>query len=382
MTRLDPSSKLQKLLDEFASGRGGRLDLGPHSYEVEAPLRVSGKSTTVDGGAHGFSDSPNAEHESQSGSVLHCAEDGFHIGNHDPALVPDRHKLGGINLRNLYLWGSGSQGESRAIVIDHDIDQSRFENVHIGNFGSGLVSKSVMDAPTIRGLDIIHCGFGMSVEALSVYVRLTDSVICDNDESGLVVDAVSGSFGWIVANCIVVRNGRAPTRTKLPCNISWGGNGSTLVNNVIQDAGHHFYNEAVHGDPEAYAPASGLIIEGNENIVAMNQFQDHRTGPAIIVRGRGNRLVANGFRANSMDIVIEPSAHDSVIEQRGDVQVSDQGIRTVINNLAYNHGDPDRSGEWGDAAKWDGLTVHDLDAGITWIYGTRFNCGRIAVSKE
>jgi len=370
---------IQALLDRLATGRGGKLCLPPVKFRLPVSLRIRSKSISIDGGANGFSNSPNAEHESQTGSVLKCAGDGFLIGNHDPALVSaGAHKLGGINLRDLYLWGPGSSSAARAFVIDHDIDQSQISNVHIGNFGWGWLAESVMDAVTILDLDVIHCRTGMEVRALSVYVRLCSCIFCDNDGAGLIVRSEGRSFGWVISDCVIIRNARV-AGTEEACNILFGADESTITGNIIQDAGHHFYNQAVLGQSDVFAPASGLVLTGARNLITANQFQEHCTGPAIVVRGRNNQLLNNVFRGNQTDIVVEAEAQDTVIVQHGKLKIVDRGVRTVVNNVGGNQGDPDHAGDWRDIPKWDGLILHNTVGGTTWIYGSTFPGGRIAM---
>jgi hypothetical protein len=367
---------LQKTLDNFAAGRGGHLALEARKYTLEAPLRIHGKSISIDGGANGFSNSPNAEHESETGSELCSVGDALYIGNHDPELVQNySHKLGAINLRNLYFWGPGADTPACAICVDHDIDQNQYENIHIGNYGCGFRADSILDAPTIRGLDIIHCRTGVEINALTVYVRLLAGVICDNDGIGIVVKPETKSFGWVISDSIIIRNSRVPTEEG--CNIFWGGNHSNIVNNIIQDAGHDWYGDAVLGNKNARVPADGLILVGDLNVVASNQFEDHVGGCAVVVRGHHNQICDNSFSGNKVDIRIEAGATDTVIVQRTPLIVEDHGTRTTINGVGQNAGDPEVCGEWKEAAKSEGLILHDKLSGATYQYSSMFPGGRI-----
>jgi hypothetical protein len=375
---MDNSKTLQSYLDDFASGRGGILTLDPQKYVLDTPLRIYGKSTCINGGANGFSNSPNAEHESLTGSELHSTGDALHIGNHNPEYIRQgMNKLGAINLQDLYLWGPGTDSQTHAIKIDNDIDQSQFNNIHIGNYTWGLYSEAVMDAPTINGLDVIHCQTGVEINALSVYVRFHACVLCDNDGIGLIVQPESGSFGWVISDCIIVRNSRIATDDG--CNILWGGNNSSIVNNVIQDAGHHFYNEAVLGQTDVYVTADGLILPGNNNIISHNQFQDHTKGSAVVIRGNGNQIINNSFSNNHTDIFVDSNATDTVITQQTPFTIKDYGVRTIVNGISRNEGDPDKNGLWSKAVKPEGLILYDIVSGLVYQYSSYFSGGRICL---
>jgi hypothetical protein len=396
---VDDSTAMQALLDNLAAARGGKLRLPARKFRLSQPLRIRSKSISIDGGANGFSNSPAAEHESRTGSEIFAESDAIEIGLHDPADIANAFtKLGALNLRNLYLWGPGVYSGKKAFYFNNHVDQSQFDNIHIGNFQWGMYSDTVLDDPTFSALDIIHClhGIYLSEKSLAAYVKIHNCTIADNDGIGIYIHPDSNSFCCQLMNCVIVRNARTPIQDG--CNVYWGARESIIANNIIHAAGYHFYNEAVLGCQDNHVEAGGLIITGSDNLVTGNQVLDHAMGTGVVISGHRNQIIHNAFTGrigssqgqgsgtealcrNRLDIHILRGARDTTVVQSGQFTLQDEGIRTIVNGTGKNEGDPDAAGDWKDAAKPDGLVIHDFQNEITWMYGQQYPERRIMLHK-
>lgn len=302
-------------------------------------------------------------------------------------------KLGAINFRDLYLWGPGVSSGRKAFYFDHDVDQSQFNNIHMGNYEWALYSDSVLDDPTFAGLDITHCfeGLHLSERSLAAYVKFTNCTIADNDGIGIFIHPLSNSFCCQLTHCVIVRNAR--TKIQDGCNIYWGARESIIANNIIHAAGYHFYNEAVLGQVENHVNADGIVVAGSDNLITGNQILDHALGAGIVIKGNNNKIVHNSFTGrigssrgegggqaaaclNQLDIKIEKGACDTTIVQPAAFSLADEGTRTVVNGLSKNEGDPDLTGDWKGIHKPDGLMIYDFLNDTTWLYGHSFPQGR------
>lgn len=395
----DDSAALQSLLAQLALGRGGKLSLPPQKFRLSTPLRIKSKSISIDGGANGFGNSPCAEDESLTGSEVFAEGNAIEIGLHDPEDIANEFtKLGAINIRDMYFWGSGVYSGQKAFYFDNHVDQTQFNNIHIGNFQWGVYSDTVLDDSTFNGLDILHCyqGIHLSEKSLAAYVKFFNCTVCDNDGIGIYLHPASNSFCCQMTNCVIVRNAR--TEVESGCNIYWGARESIIANNIIHAAGYHFYNEAILGKEGNHVSADGIIIDGSYNLITGNQILDHSTGTAIVVKGSNNQIIHNSFTgregsshgggnavapicSNKLDIHVQPGASDTTIIQQGTFTWIDEGKRTIVNGVSHNEGDPDYSGEWAGENKPDGLMIHDTLRQNTWLYGQCFLKGRISIGK-
>jgi len=393
----DDSGAFQALLDHFSSGRGGKLNLPPRKFRLVSPLRIKSKSISIDGGANGSSNSPNAEHESQTGSEFFAENNAIEIGFHDPSDISNTFtKLGAINLRNLYFWGPGMYSGKMAFYFDNHVDQSQFNNIHIGNFQWGLYSDTVLDDATLFGLDVIHCSQGIyfSEKSIAAYAKFFNCTIADNDGIGLFIHPKSNSFCCQLTNCVLVRNAR--TAVQDGCNVYWGGREGIIANNIIHAAGYHFYNEAVLGHKDNHVKADGIIVDGSDNLITGNQILDHAMGTGIIVKGSNNKIFNNSFSGrvgsswgggytlasvcrNNLDIHIMKGACDTTIIQHDHFTLIDEGMRTMINGVSKNEGDPESSGNWAGIDKPDSALIYDVINNHTWLFGKSFPKGRIRI---
>lgn len=396
----DDAAPIQALLDSVSRVRGGKLTLPPRRFRLAAPIRIRARSINIDGGAHGFSASPNAEHESQTGSEILAGDNAIEIGlfdADDPANVYTR--LEGLCFRDLYFWGAGVSAGKKAFYFDNHSGQSQFNNVHIGNFQWGLYSDTVLDCPTFDAVDIIHCfhGFYLSERSLAAYARFHNCAICDNDGIGIFIHPASNSFCCQMVNCVIVRNAR--TAVQDGCNVYWGARESIIANNIIHAAGYHFYNDAVLGHKDNHVRADGIIVDGSDNLITGNQILDHAMGTAIVVKGANNKIVNNSFSGrvgsskgggsstapvcrNQLDIHIKPEATDTTITQQGSFSLIDEGVRTTVNGISKNEGDPDREGNWKGISKPHGLMIYDTLNNATYLYAQGLPNGRIEISTN
>jgi hypothetical protein len=396
----DDSAPIQALIDHLSSERGGKLSLPPRKFRLASPVRIYTKSISIDGGANGFGNSPNAEHESLTGSEISSESNAFEIGNDDPGdIARGCHKLGAINFRDIYLWGPGVYTGKKAFYFEKDTDQSQFNNIHIGNFQWGLYSNTVLDNPNFSGLDITHCfqGIHLSAKSLAAYVKFHHCTIADNDGTGIFIHPASNSFCCQLTHCVIVRNAR--TEVQDGCNVYWGAREGIIANNIIHAAGYHFYNEAVLGNKQNRVPANGIIVEGSDNLITGNQILDHTMGSGIVIKGCNNKAIHNLFTGrvgssrgegsgsapvckNRIDIDIKPGVCDTTIIQQGQFTINDEGIRTIVNGISKNQGDPDHEGDWKGVIKSDGLVIYDSLKEITYLYGHIFPNGRINISTN
>jgi hypothetical protein len=257
----------------------------------------------------------------------------------------------------------------------------------------------VLDDPTFYALDILHCfqGVYLSEKSLAAYVKFYNCTVCDNDGIGIYIHPASNSFCCQLTNCVIVRNVR--TEVENGSNIYWGARESIIAHNIIHAAGYHFYNEAVRGHKDNHVKADGIIIDGSHNLITGNQILDHAMGTGIVVKGSNNQIINNSFTGrmgssqgggnaiapicrNQTDIHIKPGACDNTIIQQGTFTLIDEGIRTIVNGVSKNRGDPDHSEDWKDMDKPEGLMIHDTLHHNTWLYGQCFPKGRILICRE
>jgi hypothetical protein len=388
---------MQALLDRLATGRGGKLCLPPGKFRLPVPLRIKSKSISIDGGANGFSNSPNAEHESLTGSEIFSEGNAFEIGNHEPVDISRGvNKLGGLSFRDLYLWGPGVTSGSKGLYFDQHTDQAQFINIHLGSYQWGLHSDTVLDVPTFTELYVTHCqeAVHFSEKSLAAYVKFQHCTIADNDGTGVFIHPASNSFCCQLTHCVIVRNAR--TEVTDGCNVYWGAREGIIANNIIHAGGYHFYNEAVLGCKDNHVMAHGVIIDGSDNMITSNQILDHAMGVGIIVKGNRNQISHNSFTGsvgscrgegfqqaavcrNQVDIRIEVGSCDTVITQPGHFTLVDEGTRTIVNGISKNEGDPDFSGDWKGRDKPDGLLIYDCLNNKPWKYGRGFPQGRMAI---
>lgn len=396
----DDTAAIQALLDSISRERGGKLNLPPRKFRLAAPIRIRARSISIDGGANGFSNNPNAEQESKTGSEIFAEGNAIEIGLFDSNDSANEHtRLEGLCFRDMYFWGAGVFSGKKAFYFDNHSGQSQFNNIHIGNFQCGIYSDAVLDCPTFNALDIIHCfqGIYLSEKSLAAYAKFHNCTICDNDGIGILIHPASNSFCCQMVNCVIVRNAR--TVIQDGCNVYWGARESIIANNIIHAAGYHFYNEAVLGHKDNHVRADGIIVDGSDNLITGNQILDHAMGTAIVVKGANNKIINNSFSGrvgsshgggnaiapicrNQLDIHVKPGACDTTITQQGSFTLIDEGIRTTVNGISKNEGDPDCDGNWKGISKPYGLMIYDTLNDSTYFYAQSFPNGRIEISTN
>lgn len=315
----DATAGFQTVIGLLASGRGGKVNLSVARYDLTAAggVRISSPSICIESPVAGFNVEPNGLTQGVNGMKLHSTTHGIRLG-------VTGSKLGGILLRNLYLWGPATGGAHDGLAIDFDVDQPRLENLNISNFAKAIDVTSVCDAGHLSHLCLLGNGYGIYIDTTgnAGYSKIEGCEISDNLNSG-VVDVSSVSDYLRIENCTLVRNANALTTNG--ANVFFGSNFSILVGSTIRDAGHNLL-------AATFVRASGIIVAANFCAITGNVIASNQTGAGIFLGGDWNIVASNSFgEGNAFDVVIGGTGNQ--VDAPASPSIVDAGADSIINRV-------------------------------------------------
>jgi hypothetical protein len=103
----------------------------------------------------------------------------------------------------------------------------------------------------------------------------------------------------------------------------------------------------------------GIVLDSQFQTVVTGCITDGSsiTGNDLVVRGcHRNVIVGNYFNG---DVTIESDAQDTQLWSWVGGTLTDNGVRTIVNGVGTNSGDPRSTGEWNENGR-EGVTVYDI----------------------
>lgn len=378
---VDGSGGIKSMVDSFT--RGGRVPLSSSRYDVTVNIPITEHSVCVEGDVSGFNTDPNGESEGINGAKLHCSSDGFRIGN-------GAHRIGGIEVKNFYLWGSGNtNNQSGVVVVSSGIDQPRFIDLNISHFERAIyIESGNIDTAYIDRVNILNSGNGfVSAGGPCYFLHIRNGCFSDIEHHGIFLNSNStGDESVTIEGMTLVRCARTDRDATDAAVRLASGSRHLVTNCVIRETGRVSLNE-----PASNTSADGVIIEVDGVTISNCQIYSNTVGAAIRAKSSNAHIINNhfresdvssvaGYKKNMVDIIVENTATDTIIEQKGKFTIQDTGTRTVINNTSKNAGDPDTTGQWVGVAKSDGLRIFDTVNGVLYEYADHYPNNRVTIN--
>ena len=402
----DSTAGIQTQVNALQAGRGGKVALSSNRFNIAAPIKISHSSIVVACDAQGYNNDPNGEIEGVSGCKLRLdpaltAGNIFQIGC-GGSVAPGcagNDRAGAIRLENLEMYGNGTTvspanaapyQDNAAVAFTGQQDQFTAQRIFISNFGIGFHfgrgGFPAADLAEISNVKIVDSGVGFYVynDTEIFYLSVVDSDVYDNDGPAVLAPTALYDAGASFINDRFIRTCRNAAVCAFgghPANIVWSRPFTTWTNIHSEAAGVCSANIAGFHCPAGGSQihADGMYLTGGKNTITGGTFTGQKlNGDAAIhvAGGIGNIIDNPAFDLNAIDILVDSAASDTVIWSVSRL-ITDNGVRTVINNNSKNSGDPDVTGNWAIASKWPGLTIIDTVNSQTYLYTA---AGRINIT--
>ena len=356
------------------STRGGLIDLLPGRFDYTTSSAVvigATRGVTVRGRDAGFPNDYNGEVEGTNGTKVRLGSVGI-VAYANP-------RSGGITFEAIYFVGTSGMvpgaNEANTGIAINSVDTARVIRCRFGNLGHGVKATGSVDSMVVEDPIIIHCGVGVeadSVGGTSYYARVNGGCIADNDQAAFI----SGTIGGGIRGCLIVRVCRA------------GGYVSSLygsaANCAVLCAGAE---QKVEGNDITYsgttlnggtlAGVDGVLLApGGDRSTVIGNVIANSSGYGVHVKANGCVISGNTFNANvSGDVLIDSSATGTTVVQPG-AAITDNGVRSIVNGVGTNAGDPATTGQWHGVTPPNGTVIVDATGGVAYLYHSALTGGR------
>lgn len=403
-TSADGSAGMQAPINAFTVGGTVQLTSRAYYTSLAGGVLINKAGVAIIGNALGFNDDPNGEHEGSVGTKYKFAATGYRMG------INGGIRNGGNEVARQYLWGSNQTDDtSNAILVEGRLDQPHFVDLNISNvkYGLRVTSGGNLDTPYFHRFNVLNASYGVydNSNLPSFFGHLTDGCLSDLAQQAVaLLNPTTQQF--TITGQTLVRAGRAGKTSA----VRLAGRGHIFAHNVVRDSGWTFPTDNPYRASSRAASVNGVEVPGNDCQVSTNQINSTATGVGVLVTGNRNRITNNSFSgalgdnnnglaeaftqekyfsSNVWDIVIGTGAQDNVVEQTGLFTIQDNGIRTVINGMSKNAGDPNAPGDsaagnfWGFIAnKPEGLRLYDTVNDVLYEYRSVYPNGRLIIVTD
>jgi hypothetical protein len=374
-THSDGTAGIQTCVNQLAS-TGGTIFLAPGAFYVTSPISIRNGSITVQGVGPGFSAGQYAFSLSTSGTrIIQGGAGGnvFRIGSlsGEPA--------GGISLKGFYVYGAAGRTlpasaadypGAAAVVFDGNNDQPYVEDLRITNFPVGVVlavSGMHSDSTIFHHMNMIGNGlpFYKPSDGNQYFGKITFSAISDNDWWGAYLLGNAQENGIAMIGNTWSRNCRiaACAASSYPAQVVIGIQSSKLVSETYYDAGVIPYGvsgnttaaDLVYNVSDTWVLAGWVTFSSN----TYRRSYQANTAPCSVIQAHGINLEIQSWTGCQTDVLIKEGITDTIIADPKVTLTDRSGIRTVMNGISKNSGDPEVSGDWAGHAKWPNLVIHN-----------------------
>jgi hypothetical protein len=310
--------------------RGGTVGVQVAEYPFSQTLTLNQNNVTIEGEARGTGTVGNFEGEGHGGTKLTATTD-------DPLItvsedVPE--KLYG-ELRDLYLYGTGSNNGAPGIFVD-DCDQYQFERLFVQNHSVGIRFEGSSNAYNVVQSIFIENGDWHVVHRTSNKPQFYGSKFLNNAGDGVLVqDSAKAEFD----QCDFHANaGRS---------LVFDGSDHAVVDQCQFDQ---------RGDQDRGDAGVEVQNDARNITISSSQFQDWTKAGAtgVILAGDTNKVVGCTF--DKVQTAVEVTGVENIISDCTVTDcataVDDRGTRTLVNGRGENAGAPPTTGQWNGHADY------------------------------
>jgi hypothetical protein len=339
-----PHAVLREAVDRLDDGGAVGVTVG--KYEVETSLEIDRNNVVIEGETRGTGAVGNFEGEGLGGTKLDVAAD-------VPAVAVSANtpkKLYG-ELRDLYLYGPGADGDAAGVYVD-DCDQYQFDRLFVQEYGTGLRLEGSSNAYNVVQCIFIENGDWHVDHRSSNKPQFYASKFLNTDGGGVVVRNVEkAEFDQCDFHAV------ADTA------LAFDGASHAVVGQCQFDQ---------RTDTDDGAVGVDVRRDAHHVTVADSQFQDWTMDGAVGVSLSGDHNTVSNCSFDSVDTAIKVTgAHNRVdgctFTDVGRAVV-DRGTRTLVDGRGENAGDPRETGQWHGHAAYayrHNATIYDT-AGDDW----------------
>ncbi|MFB6227689.1 MAG: right-handed parallel beta-helix repeat-containing protein [Halobacteriales archaeon] len=325
---------------------GGAVGLTVGSYDIGATLEIDRNNVVIEGETRGTGAVGNFEGEGSGGTKLD-------VGSDLPAVAINTNtaKKHYGELRDLYLYGPGADGDAAGVVVE-DCDQYQFERLFVQQYGTGLHLEGKSNAYNVIQCIFIENGDWHVEHRSSNKPQFYASKFLNTDGGGVIIrDVKKAEFD----QCDF--HGVAETA------LAFDGASHAVVGQCQFDQ---------RTDTDVGAVGVDVRADAHHVRVADSQFQDWTMDGAVGVALSGDHSTVSDCSFDNVDTAIEVTgAHNRVDGCTfTDVRraVVDRGTRTLLDGRGENAGDPGETGQWHGHATYayrHNATIYDT-AGDCW----------------
>lgn len=347
-TNPDNTAGIQTAVDELESDRTGKVLLPSGEYTIDDTVSLTRGSMRLEGAISGYNEGGPPTEEAFVGTKFLLADgvDGMTVNGYN---APDGNRNRNSQIEHIYMYGTQNQNGIR-LPQNKNIEQVSFKDLHIMDCEFGFLADSQCDGSRFIGCSFQNCKDGMRFgpDSTTQYTRILNCDLSANNRQAMSIDWGASVGMVVITDCNFIAN-YGP--------VFIGNNVNLLQNSLI---------ERTNGN--------GADIQGGGNVIGNCQFRNNGGDGIRIASGIRNLIVGCHFVGNGTPIRLQSNPNhparpgeptkETVITGNNigyeDVALDDE-VRTVVNGVSENNGNPATTGQWnGEASAALELGAHTV----------------------